>query len=763
MRKFGGFMRSNSGLFLAVAITCSNLAHAEDVCISASGVQAAPRNWLLPPSPTIKFDPMRIPTQSEIKYRECLNKPENANYRLSVREMICSGLKPKQSAFGNTLPVQAPKTVTPSIVSDRRCPFNATLTSRDYLINNCHSPDGRWVGENDPQCGRLSKTPTGFDHKSQVLERISFHAKEECRDGAGKITHVSELECKKTPGSVYTSKESVIKREKEKHELNAYSAKKRNDEHNERTALNSNKNISQEAFNLAKDAHDHNLQQLSDAKTALKKNEKTLKETNKKLSEKTTEINALEEKRLKEGLSTEEQTKLDGLLTEQRDLQKEIGDENTGLIHEIAENKKTINKEENEIGGPDGSKAKLKTAEKNKDKADDSYDESFGDSDAIQEKNENKDYGGKYGGASVNTSIAIEAASQQASGAMTTLGANKVQKSAQDREASLRQQPVSNLNIEDVNAARKETANDAKTALTVSGLLEMGLGVYQGIRAFQHVKSKEEVEETADKARRNTVEGKGDAQEIENNIKNNLAGEKLAQDEAFARTGAASIGFLTKGIAKLSEAKTIEAIEAQAGPGKQYGITLGSGVLQGEGSDGVNTLTPIQAAVTTEEEQKKEELAQNAPINPTDPNMIPGGPAAAPFEYQNPSTSGAGAGGGPGMAGGTSADRSAMEAGAQGPAAVTKAGSYAAVAGGGGYKAKNAGGAGKAGVDTAFADLLKKFLPGAEPEKKKSAGELQFGDRSPASSQTAVIGRNKNIFEEISKRYQKKSAEGSVF
>jgi hypothetical protein len=104
-----------------------------------------------------------------------------------------------------------------------------------------------------------------------------------------------------------------------------------------------------------------------------------------------------------------------------------------------------------------------------------------------------------------------------------------------------------------------------------------------------------------------------------------------------------------------------------------------------------------------------------------------------------------------------------MEAGPQGPAAVTKAGSYAAVAGGGGYKSRNAGGSGKTGVDTGFADLLKKFLPGAETEKKKAPGELQFGDRSPASSQTAVIGRNKNIFEEISKRYQKKSAEGSVF
>jgi hypothetical protein len=246
-------------------------------------------------------------------------------------------------------------------------------------------------------------------------------------------------------------------------------------------------------------------------------------------------------------------------------------------------------------------------------------------------------------------------------------------------------------------------------------------------------------------------------------VSKNEGEENKSQAVAGVTQGVAAAGMMFQGIQKMQQAAAISAIEAQMGPGKQFGITLGSGVLQGEGSDGVNTLTPIQAAVTTEEEQKKEELAQNAPINPTDPNMIPGGPAAAPFEYQDPTASGAGAGGGPGMAGGTSADRSAMEAGSQGPAAVTKAGSYAAVAGGGGYKAKNAGGAGKAGVDTAFADLLKKFLPGAEPEKKKSAGELQFGDRSPASSQTAVIGRNKNIFEEISKRYQKKSAEGSVF
>jgi hypothetical protein len=219
-----------------------------------------------------------------------------------------------------------------------------------------------------------------------------------------------------------------------------------------------------------------------------------------------------------------------------------------------------------------------------------------------------------------------------------------------------------------------------------------------------------------------------------------------------------------QGTQKLEQAAAINAIEAQmGGKGKQFGFAMGGGIQQGGPNDPTLTPNVIESAVTAEDPTKKEELAGNLNLNPNDPNLGPEGPPAAPFVGANAEPGAGGGAGGLGAAGGTSADKSAMEAGPQGPAAQTKAGSYAAVSGGGGYKSKGSGAGAKTGVDSAFADLLKKFLPGEEKAQKKGPGELEFGDRSPASNQAAVIGRNKNIFEEIHKRYQKKSAEGAVF
>ncbi len=441
-------------------------------------------------------------------------------------------------------------------------------------------------------------------------------------------------------------------------------------------------------------------------------------------------------------------------------------------------------------------------------------------------------YGGNYGGEDVATSQAISMTSTQVSTSTDAVAGQKVQMAAQDREASLRQQGSMNTNLEQINAARRETAEDAKKALNTGGILDMALGAFQAFRAEEHFRSMSNVTETASAAKdelsydlsknKTEIETKSNLKigeldgkisaankaykdcgqdnkclmdnksvidkledektkvlakketdlkaEDDNynarmsNVSKNKREENKSQTNAGVAQGVAAGGMIMQGVQKFQQAAAINAIEAQmAGNAQQYGFAMGGGITQGGGQDGVNALSPIQSAVTTEEEGKKDDLAQNSNINPNDPNLVPEGPPAGAFIESKDQGGGGGGGAGPGMAGGTSADKSAMEAGAQGPVAVTKAGSYAPVAGGAGYKSRNAGGAGKAGVDTGFADLLKKFLPGAEPEKKKGPGELQFGDRSPASNQTAVIGRNKNIFEEISKRYQKKSAEGSVF
>ena len=154
------------------------------------------------------------------------------------------------------------------------------------------------------------------------------------------------------------------------------------------------------------------------------------------------------------------------------------------------------------------------------------------------------------------------------------------------------------------------------------------------------------------------------------------------------------------------------------------------------------------------------------PTDGLDPNM-PTGPVAS----QSPSQGGMGApatpqgdsGMGLGSAGGTSAanddkkaDTSALTKNAEGTYSPSDdAGSKFSRAGGMG------GGAG-VGLDNGFADLLKKFLPGGDDEKK-GQDNLNFGsDRSPASDQAAVLGRNQNIFEAIHKRYEKKQAEGAI-
>ena len=76
------------------------------------------------------------------------------------------------------------------------------------------------------------------------------------------------------------------------------------------------------------------------------------------------------------------------------------------------------------------------------------------------------------------------------------------------------------------------------------------------------------------------------------------------------------------------------------------------------------------------------------------------------------------------------------------------------------------GTSGSLAQEPSFADLLKKLLPGGdEAAKRKDAGadSIAMGDRAPASDQAAVIGRNKNIFDEVHKRYQLKAQQKAVF
>lgn len=164
----------------------------------------------------------------------------------------------------------------------------------------------------------------------------------------------------------------------------------------------------------------------------------------------------------------------------------------------------------------------------------------------------------------------------------------------------------------------------------------------------------------------------------------------------------------------------------------------------------------------------------NPSIDPGTPQFNPGGDGngglgAPPAGGFTPGLPG-GAGGPPsGLAGSgaTGNTSAAKDDGATPPGAKPKAdavGSYSAGDGSGSSFSRSQNGAGGGvGMDTGFADLLKKLLPGEEGDKGKQNGAVAFNpDRTPASDQAAVIGRNKNIFEEIHKRYEKKNTEGAI-
>lgn len=729
----------------------------QEICVGADGVKEPNSLVQLQPLPTTLNGISKTPFSSFLekqKYNDCMK-------RLSSK-FLCS-----RELESNAPKLEVKKTPSLNFASGfnqdiKRCGYGYKLTTQDYLLSKCYAKNGAWVGSNDPACGNsLKNGPGNFDYKAQMLGKIEANANSECKIKSSLTQGMTKEDCAKA-GGAYTSKEDVLKREKDSFELEGKRISQRallTDTQSHLKAQKEDKHLTLEAKKLA---HQTNLTDLNLAQDEYNKSKETLKDTKRDLHKKENQLWALTEKKKIDGqLSADDQEKFDKLTGQVDQLKTEIGDENSGLIKKVADNKAKVTNEKEEVAK---SGKELDSAQGDSDQADDAYADSFGGSDDIQQKNESESYGGRYGGANVRASEAVSNAVQQVSATTEMAGGQKVQMAAQDREAALRQQGTMNLNTEQLNEARRSVAEDAKSSLISAGVIDMAMGLYQGVRAIQHLKSKSAVDGTASKAETMLLKA-GDAQSTETSliIAENQRGENRAQDEAAAAQTLAASAMLIKGGVKLQQAKTISAIEAQANASAhQYGFGMGGGIIQGGGQDGMNTLSPVQSAVTTEEERKKEELAQNNNINPNDPNLVPEGPPVAAFENRDPGAGGGGAGGGPGMAGGTSADKSAMEAGAQGPAAVTKAGSYAPVAGGGGYKSRSAGAA-KAGVDTGFADLLKKFLPGSEPEKKKAPGELQFGDRSPASSQTAVIGRNKNIFEEISKRYQKKSAEGSVF
>lgn len=219
-------------------------------------------------------------------------------------------------------------------------------------------------------------------------------------------------------------------------------------------------------------------------------------------------------------------------------------------------------------------------------------------------------------------------------------------------------------------------------------------------------------------------------------------------------------------------------IEASAMEGTKASITDFENNTNGTGAftynpqtnagqdEGVASNTPQVEASGVTTEDPNGGLGLDGGIKDFNPNIGAGGAMGpAPGAFKEGPLAGAGGGGqGAGGAGGTSASRG--DGGGEGaPTGAGKpqtGGQYAS--GDGATKFSRGGGSGAGvGFSSGLSDLLKKMLPGGDEKKGEKASLDLASDRSPASDQAAVIGRNKNIFIEISKRYQKKNSEKAVY
>jgi hypothetical protein len=232
--------------------------------------------------------------------------------------------------------------------------------------------------------------------------------------------------------------------------------------------------------------------------------------------------------------------------------------------------------------------------------------------------------------------------------------------------------------------------------------------------------------------------------------------KELAQGEALTAAGS---GF--KAMTALEQA-SMDRAAAAATTASASGFAYNPGTGSGYSGDGTTTApTPDPGENLGSADNSGGNLASANQINPN-PNGGLGG--VAPTGAFTPGTGApapAAGAGNLGTASGTSAAKDDSANKDNTPPSKTAVGSYSAGDTPAGYSRNNGNNGPSVGLDSSFADMMKKFLPGGEDEKKPD-GSANFNDRTPASDAATVIARNKNIFEEVHKRYEKKNTEGAI-
>jgi hypothetical protein len=258
--------------------------------------------------------------------------------------------------------------------------------------------------------------------------------------------------------------------------------------------------------------------------------------------------------------------------------------------------------------------------------------------------------------------------------------------------------------------------------------------------------------------------GATQAQYYKENISENQAGENAAQDQLAYAQAATTAQTLMKAAKMRQDAKMMaeqaKMLNGMAGSISGGGFAFNPNPLNpgdpGYDPNDPNNI-PGQVVDAGTDEQGIDPGAD--PFNPNlDGDGVEGPPPGA-FVQGGPNDKGGPGGGGIGAPGATSKAQDDSKADGSSPGKAQTGGQYAAGEGGVGSRFARAG---AGGASDSLADFFKKFLPGAGDDVAKEKGREDYTDRSIASDQPSVLGRNKNIFEEISKKYQKKGAEGAI-
>ena len=407
---------------------------------------------------------------------------------------------------------------------------------------------------------------------------------------------------------------------------------------------------------------------------------------------------------------------------------------------------------------------------------------------SIMEKNDG-DFDGRYGTLHGGITKAASGMAVQALGVLEEVGRGRVMDSGTQQAATLASKGPS-ISAKDQIDSQNSLNETARQQLDKAKRNAKYTAIFQGALGLAHIGTNRIVKGRADDANYKLYKKKSEAitardattdeyvkaewqrkidvyDEQLGNVQRNLDGARNKQLMNSLEMGVQMAQSIGKAV---QFQKQKEFIKDQTYTGIQQNQNYNIQLNNEAAPQGSGEAAPVIAALdsgqvlNTESDEKAVALEDRQQFNPNDNTFLPNAPQGeglTPTAQQAPQAAGGSAGG----VGGTSA---AQDDGSPQAPPKTKdvVGSYAssdgAVAPRGGAS-KSSGGAEGVGIDQAFADLLKKLLPGDEEEKKDAGAEqVALGDRAPASDQAAVIGRNQNIFEVIHKRYLKKNQEGAI-